>query len=238
MFLLLARAPASAGVVLATAIVAAIVTGYVVDAVHGPRFVRRETRPKTAGSRSRWFDGNATFGERRWFTVVVPGLVLGVMGAFQLELERAWVAAVGFTGGILAVVMWAARRQDSRDCTPSGCRPVGRGWQVIANTNFVTAWVVFAFVGYELLVTASGVDLGAVFDVWSAMVPAMAVAVGIIPGCGPQIVTTSLYLDGTISLSAQLGNAISNDGDALFPAIAKAPKTAALATVYIPRCRR
>ena len=31
---------------------------------------------------------------------------------------------------------------------------------------------------------------------------------------------------------AELGNAISNDGDALFPAIALAPKSAILATLY------
>ena len=35
-----------------------------------------------------------------------------------------------------------------------------------------------------------------------------------------------------IPFSAELGNAISNDGDALFPAIAMAPKAAVLATVY------
>ena len=35
-----------------------------------------------------------------------------------------------------------------------------------------------------------------------------------------------------IPLSAELGNAISNDGDALFPAIALAPKAAILATFY------
>ena len=33
-------------------------------------------------------------------------------------------------------------------------------------------------------------------------------------------------------LSAQIGNAISNDGDALFPAIAMAPKAAIVATIY------
>ena len=36
----------------------------------------------------------------------------------------------------------------------------------------------------------------------------------------------------TFLLSAELGNAISNDGDALFPAIALAPKAAILATIY------
>ena len=37
---------------------------------------------------------------------------------------------------------------------------------------------------------------------------------------------------GFIPLSAQIGNAISNDGDALFPAIAMAPKAAIVATIY------
>jgi hypothetical protein len=62
--------------------------------------------------------------------------------------------------------------------------------------------------------------------------PFIAVLIGMIPGCGPQIITTSLYLAGTIPLSAQLGNAISNDGDALFPAIALSPRLAIIATLY------
>ena len=64
------------------------------------------------------------------------------------------------------------------------------------------------------------------------MLPLMAVIIGLLPGCGPQVIVTSLYLAGAIPLSAQLGNAISNDGDALFPAIALAPKTAIIATLY------
>ena len=39
------------------------------------------------------------------------------------------------------------------------------------------------------------------------------ILVGSIPGCS-QIPTTTLYLNGAIPLSAQIGNAISNDGDA------------------------
>ena len=52
------------------------------------------------------------------------------------------------------------------------------------------------------------------------------------PGCGPQIVVATFYLNGYVPLSAEIGNAISNDGDALFPAIALAPKAAILATIY------
>ena len=42
----------------------------------------------------------------------------------------------------------------------------------------------------------------------------------------------TMYLSGIIPLSAQIGNALSNDGDALFPAIAIAPKVAIVATLY------
>ena len=59
-----------------------------------------------------------------------------------------------------------------------------------------------------------------------------AILVGFIPGCGPQIMITSMYIAGHIPLAAQIGNSISNDGDALFPAIAISPKAAILATLY------
>ena len=43
---------------------------------------------------------------------------------------------------------------------------------------------------------------------------------------------STFYLNGFIPFSAEIGNAISNDGDALFPAIALAPKAAIIATIY------
>jgi hypothetical protein len=60
----------------------------------------------------------------------------------------------------------------------------------------------------------------------------VAILVGFIPGCGPQILITTLYIGGHIPMAAQIGNAISNDGDALFPAIVISPKAAILATLY------
>jgi len=62
--------------------------------------------------------------------------------------------------------------------------------------------------------------------------PLMGVLVGFIPGCGPQVLVSTLYINGVVPFSALLGNAISNDGDALFPAIALNPKAAILATAY------
>ncbi len=61
--------------------------------------------------------------------------------------------------------------------------------------------------------------------------PAMAGAVGFVPGCGPTMVATALYLDWAILLTAQLGKASSKDGDALSPAIARASNGTGLATL-------
>ena len=43
---------------------------------------------------------------------------------------------------------------------------------------------------------------------------------------------TALFLSGSAPLSAQFGNAIASDGDALFPAIAIASKAALVSTLY------
>jgi len=66
---------------------------------------------------------------------------------------------------------------------------------------------------------------------YAARQPVMAILVGFIPGCGPQGVVATMYLGGVIPLSAELGNAIGNDGDARFPAIAMAPRAAVVATL-------
>ena len=102
----------------------------------------------------------------------------------------------------------------------------------IDTTNFVTTWVVCGFLVYEIFIYFSGIDLKIFFDTLIIFVPLIAILFGFIPGCGPQILVTTFYLDGLIPFSAEIGNAISNDGDALFPAIALAPKAAIFATLY------
>ena len=67
---------------------------------------------------------------------------------------------------------------------------------------------------------------------WASIVPLISVLIGLLPGCGPQVLVTTLFIAGYLPLSAQIGNALSNDGDALFPAIAIAPKVAIVATIY------
>ena len=48
----------------------------------------------------------------------------------------------------------------------------------------------------------------------------------------PQVILTELYLGGHLGFSALIANAISNDGDALFPMLAVAPRAALFASLY------
>ena len=104
--------------------------------------------------------------------------------------------------------------------------------RTVSDTNFITGWVILAFLAYELTVHLGGFNLETIFKSYYILIPFIAILIGFLPGCGPQILVTTLYLNGIIPLSAQIGNAISNDGDALFPAIALHPKAAVIATIY------
>jgi hypothetical protein len=247
MFLLLVREPQTAFGVLGVSMAIGTLTGYIVDHVHGGHFLRPSSKDAAVGQ--------VPAGEARaqkdvgktdavWLSLMLPGAVFGIAAAFQIEADAFLASITGFefahwlgvAGAALALAMWASAGEARVACKPGdmACQqtPASALLKVVDTTNFVTSWVVFAFVGYELLVALSGVDLATVFAVWAPLVPAMAVLIGLVPGCGPQLLVTSLYLSGTVPLSAQLGNAIANDGDALFPALAVAPKAAVVATLY------
>ncbi len=255
MFLLLAREPTTGIGVLALGVVVGVISGYTVDAIHKPSFMRAKSEPDTVNTvaNQSWKPRKFTVAERLWLLLMVPGIMIGLLAAFQLDVDAyltMLLSSVGLStlvsepavllgtvGAALAVGMWVQRGgEESRSCesdescTLDADASVAR--KLIDNTNFITTWVVFAFVSYELVVHASGIDLAVAFSTWGALIPAIAILAGFVPGCGPQIVVTSLYLSGGIPLSAQLGNAISNDGDALFPALAVAPKAALCATLY------
>ena len=130
---------------------------------------------------------------------------------------------MGIAGGMLCLMMWALPRLlPSLPVNNTQSSDIVR--RTISDTNFVTSWVVFAFLLFELTVHFLDLELSSLFSSVAALTPLVAVLIGFLPGCGPQILVTTLYLSGFIPLSAQIGNAISNDGDALFPAIALAPK--------------
>lgn len=235
-FLLLARAPAEALLVFATCFVAGTVFGYLVDWTHGRDFLRHRGNPVEDDEKisespllSRFYGP--------WLALFLPGALIGLGYAFQADMDAMlsiagveWVSAFGAAAAAAAVLMWALNPlSDIRLCT-SPRRALTR--RVADTTNFITVWVLCGFVAYGLAADVFGFDLAALFNSWLWMTPLVAALIGFIPGCGPQVVVTTLYLNGAIPLSAQIANAISNDGDALFPAVAIAPKASIIATLY------
>lgn len=101
------------------------------------------------------------------------------------------------------------------------------------DTAFVTVWVFMAYVIYELFVLFVGGE--AVMAGWMLAGGLASVIVGaglgLIPGCGPQVIFVSLYARGLVPFAALLANAISQDGDALFPLLAIDRRSAFWATV-------
>jgi hypothetical protein len=101
-----------------------------------------------------------------------------------------------------------------------------------SETAFTTTWVFAAYVAYESLVLIIGPEhVEAAFGAAGILAVIVGAVVGLIPGCGPQIVFVTLYCQGLVPFSALLANAISQDGDALFPVLAMHRRTALLATV-------
>ena len=235
-FLILAIEPSTGLLIFALGAVVGSITGYVVDIIHGNKFLiqkfdddgNEEVLEKTFVSKFNIF----------WLLIFMPGFILGILVAFQVNINNLiflpnnfeLIAIIGSSGAILSIFMWSLNPLSDFQCSTDKSR--GFLSRVVDTTNFVSTWVICGFLVFEIFMFFTSIDLKVFFDIWLPFVPLIAIFFGFLPGCGPQVVVATFYLNGFIPLSAELGNAISNDGDALFPAIALAPKAAVVATIY------
>lgn len=239
-FLLLSKKPDVALAIYAVSILAGTLFGYLINHIHGYDYMKlssdRTIEDSVEVSRL------PGMGIKLFIALLVPSSVLGFLDAFQLFdtdilfgslafLEPTkWI---GFAGAIMCIAIWLSQPLNSwsaRFAKKSEVHHVKE--TVVAETSFVSVWVIAGFLCYELLVHFTGLDLKSLFIQLGVLAPMLAILIGFIPGCGPQIIITTLYINGVVPLSSQLANAISNDGDALFPAIAMAPRAAIKATLY------
>ena len=230
-FLILAIEPTTGLLIFGIGIIVGSISGYVIDFIHGINFMQSETKIKVEFEKiNKTFVSNFNF---FWLFLFIPGFILGILVAFQIEFSPAYNSLLVFVasaGAILSIFMWSLNPLSDFQCSTDKSR--GLLSRVVDTTNFVTTWVISGFLVFEIFMYFTSLDLKIFFDLWLPFVPLVAILFGFLPGCGPQVVVATFYLNGYIPLSAELGNAISNDGDALFPAIALAPKAAILATLY------
>ena len=237
-FLLIAQAPLTGISMMIMGLVVGSLSGWVVNIIHHKDFLFEETTIEVAANESRQ-DTSSPFLDLIWYLLLAPGFILAILVAFQVDVDTMFATTLfdkpatllGVIGGTLAVVMQLAPRLGLRgDIGFSRHGTILR--RTVKETNFVTLWVILAYLVFELSIYFLAIDLKSIFEGWAVLTPLISVLIGFLPGCGPQVLITTMYLAGFIPLSAQIGNAISNDGDALFPALAIAPRVALIATLY------
>ena len=238
-FLLIAKDPKIGLLIMIIGFFVGFLSGVLVNIIHSKSFmkingcdiIKLNSRPSN-------YKASKTL-DIFWMILIIPGIIFGVLSAFQINLDQLLANEIiekpitffGFFAGSLCFVMWVIPFISGVKYSPSKPdEPVIR--RTVADTNFITTWVILAFLAYELTVHLGNINLESIFKSYYILIPLIGTLIGFLPGCGPQILVTTLYLNGIIPLSAQIGNAISNDGDALFPAIALHPKAALVATIY------
>ena len=226
-FLLLATEPTTYVKVMVISMTAAIICGWMVDRFHRGDLYSSEVK----------FLGHTVIGRLRnrdkiYMLIAIPGLILGCIQLFglgQINMHELGtiVMAIGLGGAAISVSVWAISPVNA--VTAHKDHPFTRATE---ETSFVTTWVIAAYLAYEYAFAFFGLDLAGLAEAAWIFIPLLAILIGFIPGCGPQILVTTLYINGIIPFAALIGNAISNDGDALFPAIALTPRMAIIATLY------
>jgi len=231
-FLLLATKPQAALIILPVTFCTGIVSGYIVKPFTKNFLQKKINRdflitelPKNKTSNKFYLI---------WFFFLIPGLALGIMNALNIETSYLVsdidiIQFISFLLALYCVFLWVLNPLTDIQMASIHENSFRK---VVDTTCFVTVWVIISFVIYELINISTQ---GAIFEslkYFGPFIPLMAIIIGFIPGCGPQIMITSMYVSGQLPMSAQIGNSISNDGDALFPAIAISAKAAIIATLY------
>ena len=223
-FLLLATEPTTYLKLMSISIFAAMISGWTVDKFH-----RGELYSSEIKNFEKVGIGNLRVRDKLFMFFAAPGLFLGILQLAQIDVNNfgILVTIFGLTGAFLSISIWVLSPISA--VSSSKDHPFTRSSE---ETSFVTVWVIAGFLAYEYSYAFFGLDLEVLAEAAWVFLPILAVLVGFIPGCGPQVLVTTLYLNGIIPFAALIGNAISNDGDALFPAIALTPRMAVIATLY------
>lgn len=240
-FLLLATRPTEGLLIMGIGLVVGTFSGLLVNTIHKKDFLR-----PTAQEQKHQIKILSTniikISKPVWMIAIIPSLIIAFLIAFNIDFSQfgkytnTTISIFGAAMALFVVTIWAfsSKGESYQEVTSEddACNPTSKIIKVLQDTHFVTAWVVASFMLFEILVNIAGLDLKTWFVHYAYLAPLIAVLIGFLPGCGPQIIVTTLYIQGIIPFSALAGNAISNDGDALFPAIAMAPKAAVIATLY------
>lgn len=186
-----------------------------------------------------------------WWMVTAIGLVFAVLllvwsaqDGYELALSYnpltldGFITWVGLLGTSLSVVLYISQRNWITDDTEAsiGDKLYSMRETMIhsaSETAFVTFWVMAAYLIFEFTLLFSGVGEDQLAKYGDGIIAVtVAALIGLVPGCGPQIIAVAAYTKDVISFPALAANAISQDGDALFPLLVRHRAASLWATVH------
>jgi energy-coupling factor transporter transmembrane protein EcfT len=174
-----------------------------------------------------------------WIFIFV-GLVFGIIALTGIEVSEYPIVVILGVLGVILSILWTYLNKKvvinhSHEEMEHKLFSIKETFiHTASETAFVITWVFIALLAYNLsiLLLGSG-DYGLGETKIEAVMLGVGILsivigslIGIIPGCGPQIIFVSLFARGMIPFSALVANAISQDGDALFPLLVMNRKSA------------
>ncbi|MDP6235825.1 MAG: putative manganese transporter [Candidatus Poseidoniaceae archaeon] len=187
-----------------------------------------------------------------WWAVTLIGLVFAILllvwsgqdADYSLELAYnpltmdGFITWIGLLGATLSIVLYIAQKNwfaDDTEATIGDKLHSMRETMVHAasETAFVTFWVMIAYLVFEFMLLFSGLSEQDMAQYGDGLIAVMVASIiGLIPGCGPQIIAITAYTKDIISFPALAANAISQDGDALFPLLVRHKAASLWATIH------
>jgi hypothetical protein len=143
---------------------------------------------------------------------------------------------LGVVGAVVCLAWMVFARKFLRDDTHEEDEEKAQSFREMLihnaeDTAFVVVWVTAAYFAFYAFNAWSGVDITALVRAAGPLAVIGGAVIGLIPGCGPQIVVTTLFIQGMIPFSVLIANVLSQDGDALFPLLSLHKKSALAATL-------
>ena len=231
-FILIASKPQAALIILPITLIMGIVTGYI--SLPFSDKIAPSIIPKKNSNIILPTNKIPTIFYKIWLYLLIPAVILGLINAFNLSFEIPLfgydlIGIFAFTAAMSCLIMWVFNPLTDIQMAAVHENSLRK---TVDTTCFVSVWVITAFLCFELINLFTQGRMFEYLLFFGPFIPLMAILIGFIPGCGPQIMITSMFVSGQIPMAAQIGNSISNDGDALFPALAISARVAILATLY------
>ena len=187
-----------------------------------------------------------------WWTVTLIGLVFAILllvwsgqdPDYGLELSfnpttvDGFITWIGLIGTSLSIILYFAQKNwfgDDTEATIGDKLHSMRETMIhsASETAFVTFWVMIAYLAFEFGMLFSGISEQDMSNYGDGLIAVLAASfIGLIPGCGPQIIAITAYTKDIISFPALAANAISQDGDALFPLLVRHKAASLWATIH------